>query len=105
MSFNGMNFDDFILLKHARIDRMCSFFDPVLGKCYIYIGLQNTLNIYCKERWIFDTLMLDLEDLRNLAWLIMGTDAIGLFFDREEVYCQVCEKSKIRNFGRIEKTE
>ncbi len=98
---NEMTADDLMLLKHSRIERLHSFFAPSLVQCHIYVNLQNTLTIHCRESWIVDTLLFDLDDLCDLSWLILGTEAIALFFQKEEIYRKVYKQSIIIFFDEI----
>ena len=96
-----MTADDLMLLNYSRIERLYSFFAPSLVQCHIYINLQNTLTIHCQEPWIVDILLVDLDDLCDLSWLILGTEAIALFFQKEEICRRVYRQSIIVFFDEI----
>ena len=96
-----MTTDDLMLLKHSRIERLYSFFAPSLVQCHIYINLQNTLTIHCQESWTIDILLDDLDDLCDLSWLILGTEEIALYFQKEEISRRVYRQSIIIFFDEI----
>jgi len=81
-----MTLDDLMLLEQFRIERLCSFFAQSLPKCIVYVDPHDTLTIHCPEPWIVDTLLIELEDLCGHAWLILGVEAIALFFAQEKVF-------------------
>ena len=86
MSFTEMNLADLILLERLRVDRLRNFFAESLLKCIIYVDHHNLLTIHCPDPWIVDTLLTDIEDLCDYAWLILGVEAISLFLAKEEIF-------------------
>jgi hypothetical protein len=86
MLLTEMSFDDLILLEQFRIERLRSFFSQSLMECSISIHEHDLLTINCPEPWLIDTLIDDIEELCEYAWLILGVESIVLSFAQEEVY-------------------
>ncbi|MBD2465258.1 hypothetical protein H6G89_30065 [Oscillatoria sp. FACHB-1407] len=83
-----MTFDDRIRLSQLRNERLRSFFAQSLLHCAFHCDRHRTLIIHCPEAWIVDSSLTDLEKLCDYAWLILGVEAIALYFAREEI-CRV----------------
>lgn len=101
MLFTEMTIEDLMILRCYQLDRLYSFFHSSLEQCYIYIDLKNTLNVHCQEPAIVDNLLFDLDDLCDLSWLILGADAIALFFQTEEIYRRNYQQSGTAVFDKI----
>jgi hypothetical protein len=86
MSLTEMTFDDLMLLEQFRNERLRSFFAQNLLSCSFQRDRYKTLIVHCPEAWIVDNLLPDLEELCDYAWLILGSEAIALYFMQEEVY-------------------
>ena len=86
MSLTEMTFDDLMLLEQFRNERLRSFFAQSLLSCSFQRDRYKTLIIHCPEAWIVDNLLTELEELCDYAGLILGVEAIALFFIQEEVY-------------------
>jgi hypothetical protein len=88
MALTEITFDDRMRLEQLRHARLRSFFSQGLLGCIFRRGRQKTLIIHCPEAWMVDVLLPDLEELCDYAWLILGVEAIALYFVREEI-CRV----------------
>jgi hypothetical protein len=88
MSLTEMTFDDLMRLEQFRNERLRSFFAQSLLHCVFRRGRHKTLIIHCPEAWIVDRLLPDLEELCDYAWLILGVEAIALYFVQEKI-CRV----------------
>lgn len=88
MLLSEMTFDDRIRLSQLRNDRLRSFFAQSLLHCVFHRDRHKTLLIHCPEAWVVDSLLTDLEELCDYAWLILGVEAIALYFAQEEI-CRV----------------
>lgn len=93
MSLTEMTFDDLMRLEQLRTERLRSFFAQSLLHCIFRRDHHRGLIIHCSEAWMVDRLLMDLEELSNYAWLILGVEAIALYFAQEEIcrveHCQV----------------
>lgn len=83
-----MTFNDRIRLSQLRNERLRSFFAQSLMHCVFHRDRHKTLLIHCPEAWMVNNLLTDLEELCDYAWLILGVEAIALYFAREEI-CRV----------------
>lgn len=83
-----MSFDDRIRLSQLRNERLRSFFTQSLLHCVFHRDRHRTLIIHCPEAWMVDSLLTDLKELCDYAWLILGVEAIALYFAQEEI-CRV----------------
>ncbi|UBF29790.1 hypothetical protein K9N68_36810 (plasmid) [Kovacikia minuta CCNUW1] len=83
-----MTLDDRMRLSQLRHERLRSFFAQSLLHCVFYREHQKVLIIHCPEAWMVDSLLTDLEELCDYAWLILGVEAIALYFAQEEI-CRV----------------
>ncbi|MFB2967528.1 hypothetical protein ACE1CD_01015 [Aerosakkonema sp. BLCC-F183] len=83
-----MTFDDIMRLEQFRNERLRSFFAQNLLHCVFRRGRHKTLIVHCPEAWMVDSLLTDLEELCDYAWLILGVEAIALYFAQEEI-CRV----------------
>ncbi|HIK14967.1 MAG TPA: hypothetical protein IGS53_06685 [Leptolyngbyaceae cyanobacterium M33_DOE_097] len=83
-----MTFDDRIRLSQLRNERLRSFFAQSLLHCVFHRDRHRTLLIHCPEAWMVDSLLTDLEELCDYAWLILGVEAISLYFAQEEI-CRI----------------
>jgi hypothetical protein len=92
--------DDLMLLEQFRIERLRSFFAENLLQCLIYLDRQNRLIVHCPEPSIVDTLLTDLQELCDHAWLIVGVKTIAIFFIQEEI-CRVKHSSANRSTPMI----
>jgi hypothetical protein len=92
--------DDLMLLEQFRIERLRSFFAENLLQCLIYVDRQHRLVIHCPEPSIVDTLLADLQELCDHAWLIIGVKTIAIFFIQEEI-CRVKHSSANRSTPMI----
>jgi hypothetical protein len=92
--------DDLMLLEQFRIERLRSFFAENLLQCLIYVDRQHRLVIHCPEPPIVDTLLTDLQELCDYAWLIIGVKTIAIFFVQEEI-CRVKHGSANRSTPMI----
>jgi hypothetical protein len=86
MSSTEMTFDDRMRLEHLRHERLRSFFTQGLLNCIFHRDRHKTLIIHCPEAWIVDVLLADSEELCDYAWLILGAEAIALYFVHKEIY-------------------
>ena len=85
MLLTEINVDDLNTLTHLRIERFLHFFATSLPSCLIGIDDSQLLAIYCPSTKIVDDLLDELEDLCDRAWLILGVNALVLYFGEEEV--------------------
>jgi hypothetical protein len=83
-----MTFDDRMRLRQLRHERLRRFFAQSLLHCVFQCDDHKTLLIHCPETWMVDSLLTDLEELCEYAWLILGVEAIALYFAQEEI-CRV----------------
>jgi hypothetical protein len=88
MVSNEMTFDDRMRLSQLRNERLRSFFAQNLLHCVFHCDRHKTLIIHCPKAWMVDSLLTDIEELCNYAWLILGVEAIALYFAQEEI-CRV----------------
>ncbi len=88
MSLSQMTLNDRMRLEQFRKERLRSFFAQSLLHCVFHRGRHKTLLIHCPEAGIVDSLLTDLEELCDYAWLILGVEAIALYFAQEEI-CRV----------------
>lgn len=88
MSLSKMTLNDRMRLEQFRNERLRSFFAQSLLHCVFYRDCHKTLLIHCPEAWMVDSLLTDLEELCDYAWLILGVEAIALYFAQEEI-CRV----------------
>nr|RNJ66168.1 MAG: hypothetical protein EDM05_27145 [Leptolyngbya sp. IPPAS B-1204] len=88
MALTEMTFDDLMRLEQFRNERLRSFFAESLLHCVFRRDGHKVLLIYCPEAWIVDKLLTDLEELCDYAWLILGSEAIALYFAQEEI-CRI----------------
>lgn len=88
MSLTEITFNDVILLEQLRNERLRGFFAQSLLRCALRRGPNKTLIIHCPEAWMIDALMADLEEICHYAWLILGAEAIALYFVQEEI-CRI----------------
>ncbi len=88
MSLTEMTLDDRMRLEQFRTERLQSFFAQSLWHCVFHRDHQKALIIHCPEAWVVDSLLTDLEELCDYAWLILGVEAIALYFAQEEI-CRV----------------
>jgi hypothetical protein len=86
MSLTEMTFDDLMLLEQFRNQRLRNFFAQSLLPCTLRRSHHKTLIIHCPEAWIVDNLLTESEELCNYAWLILGVEAIALYFLQKEIY-------------------
>lgn len=94
MLLTEMTPNDLMLLEQLRIERLRGFFIQSLSHCIIIIhsSYQQTLIVHCPEPLIVDTLLNELQELSYYAWLILGVEAISLYFVQEEI-CRVVLRS------------
>jgi hypothetical protein len=92
--------DDLMLLQQFRIERLRSFFAENLLQCLVYVDRQHRLVIHCPEPLIVDTLLTDLQELCDYAWLIIGVKTIAIFFIQEEI-CRIKHPSANRSTPMI----
>jgi hypothetical protein len=88
MSLTEMTFDDRMRLEQFRNERLRSFFAQSLLHCVFRRKHHNMLIIHCPDAWMVDSILTDLEELCDYAWLILGVEAIALYFAQEEI-CRV----------------
>jgi hypothetical protein len=81
-----LNLNDLFLLDEYRIDRLRCFFPESLAQSVVCVDCDNRLTIYCPEPSTVDTLLADVKDLCDCAWIILGVTAVSLFFAQEEIY-------------------
>lgn len=86
MSPSEMTLDDRMQLEQLRNERLRSFFAQSLLHCVFHRDRHKTLIIHCPEAWMVDSLLPDLEELCDYAWLILGVEAIALYFAQKEIY-------------------
>lgn len=77
--------DDRMRLEQFRNERLRSFFAQSLLHCVFHRDRHKTLLIHCPEAWMVDSLLTDLEELCDYAWLILGVESIALYFAQEEI--------------------
>lgn len=92
--------DDWMLIEQFQLDRLRSFFAQSLLQCLMYVDRQHRLVIHCPEPLIVDTLLTDLQELCDYAWLIIGVKTIAIFFVQEEI-CRVKHSSANRSTPMI----
>jgi len=85
MLLTNINLDDVKLLDQLRLKRLRSFFAQSLLHCAIRRDRDQTLIVHCLEASIIDAVLSDLEELCDYAWLILGVEAIALYFAQEEI--------------------
>jgi hypothetical protein len=83
-----MTFDDLMRLGQFRNERLRGFFTQSLVLCTFYRSRHGVLIIHCSKAWMVDRLLTDLEELCDYTWLILGVEAITLYFAQEEI-CHV----------------
>lgn len=88
MSPSEMTLDDRMGLEQFRNERFRSFFAQNLLHCTFHRDRHKALIIHCPKAWIVDSLLTELEELCDYAWLSLGVEAIALYFAQEEV-CRV----------------
>lgn len=88
MSLTEITFNDRMRLEQFRNERLRSFFAQSLLHCVFHRGRHKALIIHCPEAWMVNSLLTDLEELCDYAWLILGVEAISLYFAQKEV-CRV----------------
>jgi hypothetical protein len=88
MSLTEMTFDDRMRLEQFRNERLRSFFAQSLLHCVFHRSRHNRLIIQCPEAGMVDRILTDLEELCDYAWLILGVEAIALYFAQEEI-CRI----------------
>jgi hypothetical protein len=88
MSPTEMTFDDLVRLEQLRVERLRSFFAQSLLHCVFRRDCHRGLIIHCPEAWIVDKLLMDFEELCDYAWLILGVEAIALYFAQTEI-CRI----------------
>lgn len=88
MSLTGITLNDRIRLSQLRNKRLRSFFAQSLSNCVFHRTHHNMLIIHCPEAWMMDSILADLEEFCDYAWLILGVEAIALYFAQEEI-CRV----------------
>jgi hypothetical protein len=88
MTLTDMTFDDRVRLSQLRNERLRSLFAQSLLHCTFHRDHKKVLIIHCSETWLIDRLLADAEELCNYAWLILGVEAISLYFAKEEI-CRV----------------
>ncbi len=86
MSLTEMTFDDRVRLSQLRNERLRSFFAQSLLHCVFQRDHHKALIIHCPEAWLVDRLLTDAEALCDYAWLILGAEAIALYFAQAEIY-------------------
>jgi hypothetical protein len=87
MFFPELTVDDWMLLNRFRLDRLRSLFAQSLLQCLVYVDRHHRLVIHCSEPWIVDSLLTELEELCDYAWLILGVKTIVFLFAQEEIFC------------------
>lgn len=97
-SLGEITFDDRMRLEQLRSARLRSFFTQGLLDCILYLDHHKVLKIHCPEASIVDVLIPDLDELCDYAWLILGVEAIALYFVQEEV-CRI-EHSRVHSATR-----
>jgi hypothetical protein len=85
MPLTEITLDDRMRLEQFRTERLRSFFAQSLWHCVFRRSRHNTLIVHCLEAWVVDSLLTDLEELCDYAWLILGVEAITLYFAQEEI--------------------
>lgn len=79
------NSKDHARLTQRRIKRLAKLFLNPLGLCHLEVKLDRLI-VHCTEAWMIDSLMDDLEYISEAARIILGAQAISLYFAKEEVY-------------------
>jgi hypothetical protein len=85
MLLTEINVDDLNTLLHYRLERFLQFFGSSLPSCLIQVDGSQLLAIHCPSTEIVDDLLDELEDLCDRAWLILGVNALALYFGEEEI--------------------
>ncbi len=85
MLLTELNVEDLDTLMHFRVERFLHFFATSLPSCLIQLDGHRALAIHCPSTEIVDDLLDDFEELCDRAWLILGVNAISLYFGEEEV--------------------
>lgn len=88
MSLSEMTLDDRLRLSKLRNERLRSFFAQSLLHCALRCDSHKTLIIHCSDAWMIDSLLTDLEELCDYALLILGVEAIALYFAQEKI-CRI----------------
>ncbi len=76
---------DHARLTQRRIKRLAKLFLNPLGLCHLEVKLDRLI-VHCTEAWMIDSLMDDLDYISEAARIILGAQAISLYFAKEEVY-------------------
>ncbi|MEE3718032.1 hypothetical protein V2H45_14925 [Tumidithrix elongata RA019] len=103
MPFTEITLDDLMILEQFRIERLRSFFAESLLSCIIQIDRHSMLTIHCPKPWIVDTLLMEIEDLCDYTWLILGVESLSLYLVHEEIFhignyragsanCKLCQR-------------
>jgi len=77
---------DLLILKEQRLDRFRSFFNDSLPFCILDLNSQNELFIDCSEPWLVDLLLLEVDQLRWYAWVVVGAYQLSIHYAQEEIY-------------------
>jgi hypothetical protein len=85
MLLTEINIDDLNKLMHLRVERLLHLFASTLPNCLIQIDAGELLAVYCPDSTLVDDLLDELEDLCHHAWLILGVNAVALYFGEEEI--------------------
>jgi hypothetical protein len=100
MALTEMTFGDRIRLSQLRSERLRGLFAQNLLHCVLRCDRHHTLLIHCPEAWMVDRLLPDAEELCDYAWLILGVEAIALYFAQEEI-CRVQHRQVHRTSSSI----
>lgn len=97
MLLTEITIDDLQLLEHFRIERLRRLFAESLLPCLLYVDC-DTLIVHCPEAANVDPVLVDLAELSEYAWLILGIKSIALYFMKEEIYRVECDKVSIVSY-------
>jgi hypothetical protein len=91
MLLTELTLNDLRLLEQFRIERFRSLFAENSSAWMIYID-RDTAVIGCARLEIADRLRVDIAELGEYTWQILGVRSIAIFCERLEVYRGECDR-------------
>jgi hypothetical protein len=98
MSLTEMTLDDRMRLERLRNERLRSFFAQELLNCIFRFNRHKVLEIHCPQASTIEALLPNVEELCDYAWLILGVEAVTLYFSWEPIIC--VEHSNVHSVSR-----
>jgi len=86
MLLTEINLYDLVLLRQMQIERLRTFFAESLLLASIYVDQQNILIIDCADSWDAQSLLSEIEELCEYAWMILGIEILSVCLYQEEIY-------------------